>query len=54
MSSKINNSKSSKVNVVGNDVEVKALSKAATESKELTYTSNDEEDESYEPDFQSE
>ena len=49
---------SSKVNVMGQDVMVdpnkgKVLKTAEDQSKEVTYTSNDE-DESYEPDFQSE
>ena len=38
---------------MGQDVEVNQQIKSADDGKEVTYTSNDEE-ESYEPDFQSE
>lgn len=53
MKSHTTKSKTSKVNVMGQDVEISQQMKSADEQKEVTYTSNDEE-ESYEPDFQSE
>ena len=49
----VNSKTSSKVNVMGQDVVVDHKNREADGAKEVTYTSNDE-DESYEPDFQSE